>query len=104
MSSAFTLKSAPKLCEKFIGQPSTINIQTWLDVFAAVIIDWPDSERIRALPRHLADQALEWFAWEIVPDLPALSWGECRRRMLKRLGHTIGNPIVDAFERRLNCR
>ena len=60
--------------------------------------------RLRAIPRHLSDEAIEWFSQEIIFDLSTVTWTECKRRMIPWFSHTLSNPIIDAIERRLTSR
>ena len=103
-NSEFSAKINAKLCDKYTGYSHFVDVQVWLDVFTAVSIDWTDRDRLRALPRHLGDEAIEWFGQEIVPEISTISWTECKRRMIARFSHTIGNPIVEAVDRRLSSR
>ena len=102
--SLYSSKSNAKLCDRYIGYSHSVDVKVWLDVFTAVTIDWIDRDRLRALPRHLADESIEWFGQEIVPEITTIDWSECKRRMIARFSHSIGNPIIEAFDRRLSGR
>ena len=102
--SQYSSKSIAKLCHRYTGYSHSVDVKVWLDVFAAVTIDWTDRDRLRALPRHLAEEAIEWFGQEIVPEITTIDWSECKRRMIARFSHSIGNPIIEAFDRRLSGR
>ena len=100
----YSAKSNAKLCDKYTGYSHSVDVQVSLDVFTAVTIDWTDRDRLRALPRHLADEAIEWFGQEIVPEMTTIDWTECKRRMIARFSNSIRNPIIEAFDRRLSSR
>ena len=99
-----THRTTALLCDKYYGSSNTISAQEWLDIFQAVTCDWSDRDRVRALPRHLTEEALQWFSLEVVPDMQTITWIECRQRLIARFGQAVANPIVQATNRRLSAR
>ena len=95
-------KTTAVLCDKFFGSANAVLAQEWVDIYEAVTLDWPDRDRVRALPRHLSDEALSWFSLEVVPNIQSISWTECRQRLIARFGQAVANPIVQATYRRLS--
>ena len=97
-------RSDKVVCDKYSGSKHPNKVTEWLDLFDIVTIDWPEREKLRALPRHLLDEAVSWFTLEIGPVIQTITWTECRQRMIARFGKVFGNPIVEATERRLSSR
>ena len=95
-------KTTAILCDKFFGSNNSIPAKEWVDVFQAVTLDWSDRDRVRALPRHLSDEALCWFSLEIVPCIQNITWTESRQKLIARFGQVVTNPIVEATNRRLS--
>ena len=101
-------QSMPKthaiLCEKFSGSSSSMTVNEWLDLFNAGTIDWSDRDRLRALPRHLADESISWFSLEVAPDIQSIEWPEVQRRMIARFGHALADPSLLALNRKLSFK
>ena len=100
-SSTVSRKVGKIVCKEFTGSQSTLNVNEWLDVFQALTLDYTDAERLYALPKHLSDEVIEWFALEIVARIQTMSWDECRRKMIARFGRVVANRMVEASQRAL---
>ena len=104
LESSVSMTTIPKLCDKYIGFSHDVSVVVWLDMFDALTLDWTDRERLRALPRHLGNEAIEWFSQDIVPRIATITWPEAKRLMTDRFDVTIANPINRAIHRKLSSR
>ena len=94
-------KIGKTLIDKFSGHNSALTVPEWLNTFQAVTLDFTDIERLYALPKHLSDEALQWFAQFIVPNIASMSWTECKQRLTHLFRRITPDRMVEASKRTL---
>ena len=88
-----------QICDKFTGNSDSIEVKSWLKIFELLTEGLSDSDRIKALARHLTEDALQWFALD---DMSAEeSWNAVRNAMNIRFTRVRAQGIAEASERRL---
>ncbi len=79
-----------------------ILVTNWLNLFEVVIIALKeDEDKVAKLMSYLDDDALEFYANKIAPNLSTITWAETRGLMEKRFSSSTISPIIAATRRRL---
>jgi hypothetical protein len=60
-----------------------------------------DEDKVAKLMSYLDDDALEFYANKIAPNLSTITWAETRGLMEKRFSSSTISPIIAATRRRL---
>ena len=96
------MSSLPKL-SPFIGDNDKVSIDSWISIFDIAVANRykTDMERTIGLSAYLKDDALEWFADSIVPDIAQISWSEVKTRIIQRYGRSELHPLISAVRRKL---
>jgi hypothetical protein len=77
-------------------------VTNWLNLFEVVVITLKeDKDKVLKLMSYLDDDALEFYANKIAPNLSTLTWAETRGLMEKRFSSSTISPIIAATRRRL---
>ena len=71
-----------KRCDRFSGNNDKIEVDSWIKVFELQTELMTDRDRIKALSRHLTDDALNWFAIDGMSD--DMNWNAVRNGLIKR--------------------
>lgn len=84
---------------------SKIKIASWISLFEVVAVGQnlnTDKTKTAALMEYLEDEALQFFADDVAPDIETVTWTAVKTKLTKRFGeHTI-DPVLAASRRRWN--
>lgn len=86
---------------RYKGESSKVKIKAWVAVFESTFTDKNDQEKIRLLGQYLEDEALTWFAEEILTPR-VQQWVAAKKILEDRFDATHVRPIVAAKDRFLN--
>ena len=88
---------------KYAGPKSAIRVELWLNLFEVETRGQGDQDRITNLMRYLLDDALNFYASDVVPKIDTLNWTETRKLLTDRFGIAIRHPLVEANKRYLKA-
>lgn len=94
----------PKL-QKFNGTKSKIKIASWVSLFEVVAVGQEiteDKKKIALLLEYLEDEALQFFADDVAPDIATTTWTLVKTKLTKRFGEQTIDPVLAASRRRWN--
>jgi hypothetical protein len=89
---------AKKVCNSFGGSSSTLNVDKWLALYESQTLDFPEM-RVKWLPKHLVEEAIEWLTVELLPNMQTITWTECKEKMTERFGHHSEDRLIEAGKR-----
>jgi hypothetical protein len=90
-----------QLLAKFSGHKTVIRADLWCNLFEVVTREQTDVDRIFNLMGYLIDDALNWFAADIAPNMATSTWPQVRAALIARFGPAVTNPLVEAQRRSL---
>lgn len=99
-----TNNSKPKL-QKFNGAKSKIKIASWTSLFEVVAVGQgitDDPKKVALLMEYLEDEALQFFADDVAPDIATVTWTSVKAKLIKRFGEQTIDPVLAASRRRWN--
>lgn len=85
---------------RYKGESSKVKIKAWTAVFENTFQHKDDAEKIRLMGQYLEDEALTWFAEEIL-ERGIKDWVAARKVLEDRFDATHVRPIVAAKDRLL---
>lgn len=88
------------LMARFKGDSSKVKITAWLAVFANTFSDKDDAGKIKMLGQYLEDEALTWYAEEIL-EAQITSFEAAKKTLIGRFDKTHIRPIISAKDRQL---
>lgn len=90
----------------FHGSDSKTNARTWVALFEGASRGLSDQVRIQSLMTYLANDALDWYAEEILPrtDTSEMSWTSVRVLFLARYGTATVPHAVAAEQCRMSTK
>ena len=93
--------SSRQLIAKFSGHKTVIRADLWINLFEVATKNQNDEQRIFNMMAYLIDDALNWFASDVAPNLDNIKWSQVRDLFIARFGPAIANPIIESQHRRL---
>ncbi|UYV80790.1 hypothetical protein LAZ67_19001745 [Cordylochernes scorpioides] len=87
--------------EKYSGSKNNIKIESWIKLYEVENLKANDEEKIHNLIYYLADEALEFFADEILTNAHIKKWETVKDKLIARFKPCIYSPIVLASSRKL---
>src|SRR5688572_28425287 len=87
--------------DKYEGNKSVIRADLWLNLYEVICRTQSEANKIQGLVSYLSDDALNWFASDICPNLPNLTWDEVRKQFVLRFGSQLEDPLTVAQKRYL---
>ncbi|KAI1279258.1 hypothetical protein HDE_14101 [Halotydeus destructor] len=90
------------LIARFTGShDSSVRVESWVSMFELVTEEKTDHERLRALLRYLAGDAMNWFAEDVIPVIDTLTWASCKANLIARFCYVLVSPVLQAQKRYL---
>lgn len=71
----------------------------WLDLFVYVVNDNDEASRMRKIPAYLENDALDWFARNVVPTANDMAWADFRARFIARFTRNVEDQTLAAHLR-----
>jgi hypothetical protein len=90
--------------QRYSGQKSKIKIDSWLALFGVVAVAQKadtDQKKLALLMDFLDDEALQWYADNVAPQIDTLTFAAVKTAMTKRFGQLTIDPVLAAQRRRL---
>lgn len=89
------------LMARFKGDGSKVKITAWLAVFNNTFADKDDATKIKLLGQYLEDEALTWYAEEIL-EAGLTTFQAAKETLISRFDKTHIRPIISAKDRMLD--
>lgn len=88
------------MLQKFNGTTRQTRPDLWINLFELLTDGYSDQNRIIMLMSYLTDDALNWFASEVVPHRATKTWEQVKIGFFERFGVASADPLVEAQHRR----
>ena len=91
--------------QRFAGAKTKIKITSWLSLLEVLTVGQEitdDKKKICFLMQYLEDEALQFFADDIAPQMATITWDEVTNLLTTRFGERTIDPVLAASRRHWN--